>query len=79
MLLNRPALSVPLCDEEFSRLDQALQALPQTDPRFEELRLETIAIGRAYLASINILRICRGQTPPRQRDSVRGERGSADK
>jgi hypothetical protein len=54
---NRLAIPVPLVDREFRRLDRALQAIPQADPRFEVLRLETIAAGRAYLASINVLQI----------------------
>jgi hypothetical protein len=55
---KRSAIPVPLFDGEFRRLDQALRAIPQTDPLFEVLRLETLAAGRAYLASINVLRIC---------------------
>jgi hypothetical protein len=57
MPLDRLPIPAPLADREFCRLDRALQAIPQTDPRFEALRLETVAAGRAYLASINLLRI----------------------
>ena len=59
MSLDRAAIPAPLVDQEFRRLDRALQAMPQTDPRFEVLRLETIAAGRAYLASINVLQMCK--------------------
>jgi hypothetical protein len=60
---------------EFRRLDRALQAIPQTDPRFEALRRETIAAGRAYLASMNVLRIHEWKVDAAQKKGKTGRRG----